>query len=207
MSYPNAHIDVAEIDPEVTKVACQYLGVPANTRIRTSNVDGRWFVMNCKEQYDVIFTDAFNDLSIPYHLTTREFVQQLKGIMKDKGILMSNIIDNFQKGAFLPSYIRTLQDVFGEKNVYLLSVSPDFDNIHISTFIVIASKGRLDMEAFDRWLREKPHGTTKSVLVSEELTNRVLARQKALVLTDDYAPVDNLIAPIFEERFGYSRKR
>ena len=82
----------------------------------------------------MILTDAFNDLSIPYHLTTREFAQQLRDILDTNGILMSNIIDNFQKGAFLPSYIRTLQAVFGEKNVHLLSVSPDFENLRISTF-------------------------------------------------------------------------
>ena len=207
ISYPKAHIEVVEIDPAVTNVVYRYLGLPANTRIKTSNMDGRWFVMNCKERYDVIFTDAFNDLSIPYHLTTREFAQQLKDILNTDGILMSNIIDNFQEGAFLPSYMRTLQAVFGEKNVHLLSVSPDFENLRISTFIVIASKEKLDMKAFDGWLKQKLHGAAKSVLVSESLTNRLLTRHKAVLLTDDYAPVDNLIAPIFEERFGYNRKR
>jgi spermidine synthase len=206
-TYPLAHIEVVEIDPAVTDVAHRYLGLPSETRIKTSNMDGRWFVMNCARQYDVIFTDAFNDLSIPYHLTTREFVGQLKDILTPGGIIMSNVIDNFQKGAFLPSYIRTLQDVFGEKNVYLLSVSPDFDNLQISTFIVIASKGKLDMPAFDGWLKDKADGTVKSVLVSENLMHQLLTKHPALVLSDDYAPVDNLIAPIFEERFGYSRKR
>ena len=58
-------------------MAYNRLGLPRQTRIRTFNTDGRWFVMNCKEKYDVILTDAFNDLSIPYHLTTKEFVRQL----------------------------------------------------------------------------------------------------------------------------------
>lgn len=207
LTYPKAHIEVVEIDPAVTDVVYRHLGLPATTRIKTSNMDGRWFVMNCKEKYDVIFTDAFNDLSIPYHLTTREFVEQLKGILDSRGILMSNIIDNFQKGAFLPSYMRTLQDVFGAKNVYLLSVSPDFNNIGISTFIVIASKEKLDMGAFDTWLKGQTHGKANSAVVSESLTNQLLTRHKSVLLTDDYAPVDNLIAPIFEERFGYNRKR
>ena len=62
------------------------------------------------------------------------------------------------------------------------------------------------MRAFDGWLKEKLHGTAKSVLVSETLMNELLTRHKVVLLTDDYAPVDNLIAPIFEERFGYNRK-
>jgi spermidine synthase len=80
--YPNSHIEVIEIDPEVTKVAYTHLGLPSDTRIQTYNTDGRWFVMNCRDKYDVVFTDAYNDLSIPYHLTTKEFAQQLKNIMQ-----------------------------------------------------------------------------------------------------------------------------
>ena len=111
------------LSPAMHNAVYEHLGLPTNTRITTYNTDGRWYVMNCSERYDVIFTDAFNDLSIPYHLTTKEFVAQLKSIMTPDAMLMSNIIDNFQKGAFLPSYMKTLQEVFGEKNVYLLSVS------------------------------------------------------------------------------------
>lgn len=205
-SYPHAHIEVVEIDPEVTRVATKYLGLPTNTRIRTTNTDGRWFVMNCRERYDVIFTDAFNDLSIPYHLTTREFMGELKSILDDKGILMSNVIDNFQKGAFLPSYIRTLRAVFGARNVYLLSVSPDFTHLRISTFIVIASKGGIDVKAFDRWLKGQAGNDTKSAVVPDSLVDELVTKHRSVLITDDYAPVDNLIAPIFEERFGYNRK-
>ncbi len=205
--YPRAQIDVVEIDPEVTRVVYEYLGLPKTTRIKTVNTDGRWFVMNCRDRYDVILTDAFNDLSIPYHLTTVEFLRQLKSILTDDGILMSNIIDNFQKGDFLPSFIRTLQEVFGKKNVSLFSVSPDFNNLRISTFIVIASKGGLDMKEFDAWLKDKLGEKAKSVLVSDSLMDELLSKRKAIVLSDDYAPVDNLIAPVFEERFGYNRRK
>ncbi|HME43391.1 MAG TPA: fused MFS/spermidine synthase [Syntrophorhabdales bacterium] len=206
ITYPKAHIDVVEIDPTITKVVYDQLGLPRTTRITTYNTDGRWYVMNCTEKYDVIFTDAFNDLSIPYHLTTREFVTQLKSVMTPDGILISNIIDNFQRGAFLPSYMKTLQGVFGEKNVYLLSVSPDFENLRISTFIVMASYRPLDMAEFDTWLKNNYHSGAKSAIVSDALVQKLLANPQAIVIRDDYAPVDNLIAPVFEERFGYNRK-
>src|SRR5512135_3424609 len=41
--YPNARLDVVEIDPEVTKVVYSRLGMPQNTKIRSFNTDGRWF--------------------------------------------------------------------------------------------------------------------------------------------------------------------
>jgi spermidine synthase len=204
--YPNAKVEVVEIDPEVTKIVYEHLGLPKTTKIKTYNTDGRWFVMNSKEKYDLIFTDAYNDLSIPYHLTTKEFAQQLKDVMTPQGILMSNIIDNFQKGAFLPSYIRTLREVFGEKNVYLLSVSPDFKNTRISTFIVIAGKGPIDIKDFDAHVKLNLKGEARSAVVPEDLMEEFMKNRYSIVIRDDYAPIDNLIAPIFEERFGYNRK-
>jgi spermidine synthase len=205
--YPNAQIDVVEIDPEVTKVVYEHLGLPKETRIKTYNTDGRWYVMNCSEKYDIVFLDAYNDLTVPYHLTTREFLSEIKEIMTEDGILLSNIIDNFQKGEFLPSYIRTLKSVFGEDRVFLLSVSPNFENLRISTFIVIATKGKLDIKAFDRYVTShRLKGRAVTVVVPENLVGRMLRDRRTLTITDDYAPIDNLIAPVFEERFGYNRK-
>jgi spermidine synthase len=204
--YPKAQIDVVEIDPEVTNIVYKHLGLSADTRIKSFNTDGRWFVMNCKEKYDLIFTDAYNDLSIPYHLTTKEFVAQLKSILNPDGLIMSNIIDNFQVGAFLPSYIRTLREVFGPKNVYLLSVSPNFENTRISTFIVIAGNGNLDIKDFDVHVKSNLRDNSTSVVVPDHLMDQFMTKRSAITILDDYAPVDNLIAPIFEERFGYNRK-
>ena len=204
--YPNARIDVVEIDPEVTRIAHDHLGFSRNTKIKSYNTDGRWFVMNSRDKYDLIFTDAYNDLSIPYHLTTKEFAQELKNILSPNGIILSNIIDNFQKGAFLPSYIRTLREVFGERNVFLLSVSPDFKNTRISTFIVMAGNGKIDIRDFDAHVKTHLKGHATSAVVPQELIDDFLKTRHSIVIRDDYAPVDNLIAPIFEERFGYNRK-
>jgi spermidine synthase len=204
--YPNAQIDVVEIDPEVTRIVYNHLALPKTTKIKSYNTDGRWFVMNSKDKYDIIFTDAYNDLSIPYHLTTREYAQQLKNVLNPDGIIMSNIIDNFQKGAFLPSYIRTLREVFGERNVFLLSVSPDFKNTRISTFIVIAGNGKIDIKDFDQHVKAHLKGHATSAIVPDDLMEEFMKNRRSVVITDDYAPIDNLIAPIFEERFGYNRK-
>jgi spermidine synthase len=206
VSYPKAVLEVVEIDPEVTKIVYENLGLPRTTRIKSYNTDGRWFVMNCNEQYDVVFTDAYNDLSIPYHLTTKEFLGQVRDVMTDEGILMSNIIDNFQRGLFLPSYIKTLRTVFGEKNVYLISVSPDFRNTRISTFIVIAGKKGLDMDDFQAFTRSHLKGRATASVVPDDLMDEFINRRHSIVIHDDYAPVDNLVAPVFEERFGYNRK-
>ncbi len=204
--YPNAYVEVVEIDPEITRVVYSHLGLPQNTKIRTYNEDGRWFLINCKDSYDLLFIDAYNDLSIPYHLTTREFAQSLKNILNPGGILLTNIIDNFQRGSFLPSTIRTLREVFGEKNVHLISISPNFEKIGSATFIVMVGKNELDIGNFESFLRKNFGIGAASFVVPEELVGQFMRRSYSVLLRDDYAPVDNLIAPVFEERFGYSRK-
>ena len=205
--YPKAEIDVVEIDPEVTRVAHQYLGIPKNSRIRSFNEDGRWFVMNCKEKgrYDFVFGDAFNDLSIPYHLTTKEFANQMKALLKPDGLLLVNVIDSYKAGQFMPSYIRTLEEVFGKGNVCLITLTSDFDDMGISTYVVVACPKRLDMEDFVKTIKRKDGKEITSYVMPQERLQQYLQERFTIVLSDDYVPVDNLIAPIFEQRFGYQR--
>jgi len=205
--YPKAEINVVEIDPEITRVVQNYLGISEGSRICSFNEDGRWFVMNCKEQnsFDFIFGDAFNDLSIPYHLTTKEFAAQLKKLLKPNGLLLANVIDSFKKGAFMPSYIRTLEEVFGKGNVHLITLTSDYDTIGISTCVVVASPQKLDVNDFVRTIKRKKGVEMTSHFMPQERLQQYLEERYSVILTDDYVPVDNLIAPIFEERFGYSR--
>ena len=205
--YPKAEISVVEIDPEITQVVKKYLGISEGSRIHSLNEDGRWFVMNCKEpgSFDFIFGDAFNDLSIPYHLTTKEFTIQLKRLLKPDGLLLANVIDSFKKGAFMPSYIRTLEEVFGKGHVHLILLSSDYDHIGISTCVVVASPKKLDINDFIKTVKPGKGKEMTSHVMPQDQLQQYLKERHSVILTDDYVPVDNLIAPIFEERFGYRR--
>jgi predicted membrane-bound spermidine synthase len=204
--YPKAGIDVVEIDPEVSKIAYQYLGISKNTRIRTFNEDARWFVMNHKQValYDFIYLDAYNDLSIPYHLTTKEFVAQLKPLLKADGIILANLIDDIEVGLLLPTYIKTLEAVFGKGHVNLI-VPLSSGGVGITTCIVVASAQKLDMDDFIDKVNKVKGDDMVSCLMPQDMLQSDLSKRRTVVLTDDYVPVDNLIAPIFEERFGYRR--
>jgi spermidine synthase len=205
--YPKADIDVVEIDPEITRVSLDHLGVRKDTKIRTYNTDGRWFVMNHrdKEKYDFIFLDAFNDLSVPYHLTTREFSLQLKALLKPDGLLLVNVIDSFDKGTFLRSYTRTVQEVFEKGKVHLITLAPSDAFIGVTNSVVVASPEALDMEDFSRFLKSKGDGEPVSHMVLGDRLQKYLNEGHTVLLTDDYVPVDNLIAPVFEELYGYRR--
>src|SRR5262249_61083030 len=74
-----SQVDVAEIDPAVTRANHMALGLPRDTTIRTYFRDPRRFVdqQPATQRYDMILGDAFNNFSIPSHLTTREFNDRL----------------------------------------------------------------------------------------------------------------------------------
>lgn len=206
-NYPNSQIKVVEIDPEVTRVAYQYLGIPGDTKIKSFNEDARWFVMNHKKEalYDFIFIDAFNDLSIPYHLTTKEFAIQLKPLLKKDGVILVNLIDDVEEGRLLPSYIKTLEEVFGRGHVNLI-VPLSSNGVGITTCVITVSPDMLNMDDFIASIIKTKGDQMVSCLMPQDMLQKDLAKRSAVVLTDDYVPVDNLIAPVFEERFGYHRK-
>ena len=199
-AYPDAEIDVVEIDPVVSQVSRKYLGVSQVSRIRTFNEDARWFVMNRKGEgkYDLIFEDAFHDLSIPFHLTTREFSAQLKDLLKEDGLLLTNVIDRFEKGSFLPSYIRTLEEVFGQGNVHLLTLSPFQDYLGVVNRVVVASPIQVDIQGLANSLNRLGENERVSHIMPQDQLQQALRQFNPVVLTDDYVPVDNLTAPNFK---------
>jgi predicted membrane-bound spermidine synthase len=187
--HPYARIDVVEVDPAVTRVARHWFGLSREGRIRTINEDARWLVMRSREEgtYDAIFIDAFNDLSVPYHLTTREMTVRLRTLLRADGVLAANLVDDYRRGRFLPAYVRTVESVFGAGNVMLvLETAEDMKNDR-STFVVIASR------AMPRF--------AEAYAVPPQDLRRYLAARSPRILTDDYAPVDNMLAPLFRQRF------
>ena len=97
-AYPGTGVDVAEIDPAVTDANFMATGLPRDTPIKTYWGDARQFVELHQDtkKYDLIFGDAFNDFSVPWHLTTREFNEKLKKMLTPNGVYMINIIDVYE---------------------------------------------------------------------------------------------------------------
>jgi len=98
-------IDVAELDPAVLKAVQEELGLPVDGLISRSTKlgDARNFVedqlaRSDEPVYDFIYGDAFNDFSVPWHLTTREFTNDVKKLLDPKrGVFLANIIDIYPR--------------------------------------------------------------------------------------------------------------
>jgi spermidine synthase len=203
-TYPNARQEIMEIDPGVTQTVYDQLGVdPRTTKIVTYNFDGRLMLNQLLQQtgggqYDLIIGDAFNDLSIPYHLTTREFDEGIKRLLKPDGYYLALVIDKLRGGKFMPAYTETVRQVF--PSIEVLADSEHWDSTAASTYVVAAGNQPLDRTRLSQARGQGADGRVVTQIMPADQMQAWLAAARAPVLTDDYAPVDNLIAPVFAER-------
>jgi len=197
--YPASTIDVVEIDPAVTATAYDRLGLPRTSRIRSFNQDARMFLTGWidPKRYDVIYGDAFNDLSIPYHLTTVEFNRIIATRLKPDGVYLTNIIDKFEGGEFLKAEANTLSAVF--PYVYMFGRGDAFLPFDRNTYVLMASRQPLDRARFDEvTVAREP--SSRTTVLSEVRMKEYVKSGRALTLTDDFVPVDQLLARLFVER-------
>ncbi len=182
---------VVEIDPRVVELAFEYFDVPRDTEMNIVVADARAYVNTVRDErtYDLIYLDAFSSFSIPYHLTTRQFAEELDRILVPDGVIMANVIDIFSIGRFLNAYHNTLAAVFPHVRVYS---GPALPTTTRSTFVIVASRTPIIPDSI-RDARGAPVAST----ISDEMLADLVERNGPLVLTDTYSPVENLIAPVF----------
>ena len=199
--YPEAVIEVIEIDPAVTRTAQTHMGLPWDTRVITYNDDARMAVRDLPlHSYHLIFGDTFNDFSVPYHLTTREFSQQIRDLLVEDGIYVTNIVDKLIDGRFLKAFVRTLRQVF--PYVYVLGESDGIVEAKIQTrgtYVVAAAAQPIAFERFGAY--PNPSAAPPTTRVMEQATMETwLDTGPPEILTDDHVPVDTMLAPLFLER-------
>jgi spermidine synthase len=188
--FPNAVIDIVEIDPDIPDIAQKYFAFSPDEKMRVHVDDGRMFIKKrlLKKHdgaYDWIILDAFNGDYIPFHLMTKEFLQEVKGILVEDGIVTANV---FSSNRLFDAEWKTFLAVFKDCQVFVGS--------HSDNAILAASgnKGKpLDAEqaAIRADRLQNKHGFAFSLTdVAASLKPLERPDPKARVLTDDRAPVN-----------------
>ena len=187
--FPDAQIDVIEIDQAVVNVAKQFFFFEETPNMKVAVADARVFIKRagllCKK-YDYIVLDAFGGDYIPEHLLTMEFLEEVKAIMAENAVLVAN---TFSTSRFYDHESVTYQRVFTEFFNFKL---PDSGNrIIITRLSPLPARGELvtqaqqlapSLEKYDIPLLEYP----------ARLTTRVDWDMSRRVLTDQYAPANLL---------------
>jgi spermidine synthase len=195
--YSKVSVDVAEIDPEVIRVAKTYFDVNAsNPRLHIYNEDGRIFLHRTDQKYDLVILDAYSKSYVPFHLMTEEFFQVLENHLTSTGSVISNLIASTAgSGAqLLLAEVRTMHTVY--PNVYLFPVRgsdyPEPQNIEILTTVTSST---LTKDDFATLAAES--SVVKIPALSHYVGNYLTVETgNAPVLTDNFAPVETLLNPI-----------
>ncbi len=190
--FPEAEIDVAEIDPAIPAIAERFFGFETDEKLQVHVVDGRVFVKRLllrKEvpRYDLIVLDACTSEYIPFHLMTKEYLEELKGILADDGVLASNAIYTYR---LAEAQLKTFMAAFEHCQVYVGERS--------TNAMLIAPGPALEplpsREAVQRaeQLQEKHRFAFDLRQVSRRLRTDLKPDPDAPILTDDRAPVNRL---------------
>lgn len=126
-TYPDKTIDVVEIDEELTDVARKYFELKDDPQLSIINEDGRIFINNNKKKYDVVFLDAFlSSITVPFHLSTVEFLEKVKTSLNEDGIVVANVISatEGENSKFLKAELATFKKVFPAVKVFKVKETP-----------------------------------------------------------------------------------
>lgn len=194
----DVRVDVAEIEPSLFELGKSYFRVKDDVRLRTYIEDGRRFLVDAKEPYDVIMSDVYYSLiSIPAHFTTKEFFQLVYQKLSPSGIFIVNLPGQFRTSGktFLFSEIKTLRQVF--PNSYLFAVvSPS--SLDLQNFIFVGYKARQVIDFRDKKFESNRDPIIKNA-VKHFVDQSSLDLSNQLILTDDYSPVESLIGRYVSE--------
>lgn len=200
-NYPHLVMDVAEIDPEVIRVAERFFDLKEDAQLRLSARDGRAYLRKNKNRYDLVFLDAYFADAIPFHLTTREYLEELVRHMEPGGVVVSNVIGAISgpKSRLFRSMLKTYQQVLHQVFVFPVGwngASRAKEVVRNIIVVGMVGKDAPDMKALTLRAREQAAALTVPCDLPALLANRFaepINTGDVPVLTDDYAPVDSLM--------------
>jgi spermidine synthase len=185
---PGTRSRVSEIDAGVVRVDIERLGQDLGDGLDVRVEDGRLALEELEDRdFDLVVGDAFGGVSVPWHLTTVEAVGGIRGALDSDGIYVANLIDRGPL-AFARAAVATTAEVFDH---VVLFAEPDvLAGDGGGNLVVVASATPVDIPALAERIADRGTGW-------DHLTGATLRAWvgDAPVLTDDYAPVDQLLTP------------
>lgn len=205
---PQTQVDLVEIDPKVVELSFKFFHLKPSERLRVHVDDGRNFIRRTKDKFDLVVLDAFTiGGQIPFHLTTKEFMQEIQQVLTPDGLLLANVNGSLQgpRSRIVRAEVKTARAVFD--NVYLFPHLHDsernqgapFDSERPRSIILVSVPGE------NRWTKDlvtrlaiqlQQTGEVRTPTFVEDAMQFFdgrIALDDVPLLTDDYAPVDTMV--------------
>jgi len=185
---PGSRSTVLEVDPQIPVIGRERLGLVTGPQLVVKVGDARTAITaQPSGAFDVVVGDAFGSLAVPWHLTTSEMVQQVRRVLRPGGVYLLNVIDN-PPLAFARAETATLLKAF--KDTAVMAIPATLAGEVGGNLVLVASDRALPVAALQS--KAGARGEPSSVI------GRTAAERfagEAQVLTDDDAPVDQLLTP------------
>jgi spermidine synthase len=181
---------VSEIDPGVVKIDTKQLQLKIDNGMEVRVEDARLGLGRLTDDSrDLVLGDAFGGVSVPWHLTTLETAREVARVLTAEGVYVINLLD-YGPLAFARAEVATLAEVFDH-----VAVATEVDTLTQGekaggNLVVIASNAPLQVASITASISQR--GAPWGVITGAQLATWT---GDAAVLTDDYAPVDQLLTP------------
>jgi len=111
--YGDMRVEGVEIDGKITDLAHRYFDLPGDIPVAT--YDGRAYLAAVDGLYDVIMVDAYQDITIPFQMSSVEFFTMVREHLKPDGVMVVNMNMRGQREGNINQYLAdTISAVFSE---------------------------------------------------------------------------------------------
>lgn len=187
--FDNMNIEGVEIDAKITALAGEYFELPENVKVTT--YDGRAYLNAIDDSYDVIMVDAYQDITIPFQMSSVEFFTLVKEHLTDDGVMVVNMNMRGSGEGNINQYLSdTIASVFPE--VYTVDV---WGSTNRELF---ASGNGAMMDTFKENIAAETDEELRDMM---ERMDEWLTPYEAgdYLMTDDKAPVELLGMQVIDE--------
>ena len=195
--FPGASVQGAEIDGKIADIARTYFGLPEEVEVAVA--DGRAYLTASEEKFDVIMVDAYQDITIPFQMSSVEFFTLVKDHLNEDGVMVVNMN---MRGSGDGNINQYLSDTIGQ----VFDAEYTVDVANTTNRELFASNNPSIMENL--------HANTKQITNADlrNMMETVYADSTPYgkgdyILTDDKAPVELLgmqvIDQLIEEEVAY----
>ena len=187
--YEGMTLEGVEIDERITELAREYFCLPEDVPVTT--YDGRAFLNAVDKKYDVIMVDAYQDITIPFQMSSFEFFSLVKAHLKENGVMVVNMNMRGSREGNINQYLAdTISRVFGY--VYTVEVAGSTNRELFAS----------DNQAMLSCLEAGGEGLQDSALCAmmERVADNLEPYEPGeYLLTDDRAPVELLGMQVIDD--------
>ena len=187
--FGDMNIEGVEIDEKITELSREYFSLPEDVKVTT--YDGRAFLQAVDTTYDVIMVDAYQDITIPFQLSSREFFAAVAEHLKPEGVMVVNLNMTSREDGSINQYLcDTMASVFAY--TYLADVP---GNTNTEVFCTNAPGLPERFAASRAALTDGDY----AAMMAEVAADLTVYTGGDCLLTDDRAPVEVLGMRVLDE--------